>query len=81
MDRYSEALDAFTSGLKLEPENTQLLQGLQQVSTVNGLDLNKLNIAWQVQLALKSAPIKKGVWGQMLAPYNSTQPYPIVWNM
>jgi dihydrodipicolinate synthase/N-acetylneuraminate lyase len=64
MERYREALEAFNKGLKFEPENVQLAQGLQQV-----------------QLALKSAPIKKGVWGQMLTPYNSTQPYPIVWNM
>eukprot|EP00029_Vermamoeba_vermiformis_P007801 TRINITY_DN3475_c0_g1_i1.p1 TRINITY_DN3475_c0_g1~~TRINITY_DN3475_c0_g1_i1.p1 ORF type:complete len:452 (-),score=92.98 TRINITY_DN3475_c0_g1_i1:105-1460(-) len=64
MERYDEALSAFNLGLKIEPENAQLAQGLQQV-----------------QLALKSSSIKKGVWGQMLTPYNSTQPYPIAWNM
>jgi hypothetical protein len=34
MERYREALDAFNKGLKLEPENAQLAQGLQQVGAI-----------------------------------------------
>jgi tetratricopeptide (TPR) repeat protein len=34
MERYREALDAFNKGLKFEPENAQLAQGLQQVGAI-----------------------------------------------
>jgi hypothetical protein len=34
MERYREALEAFNKGLKFEPENVQLAQGLQQVSAI-----------------------------------------------